>query len=75
MLQKEFVLGRQAFFPNFELKYQSGSINDRDIEITLDQCPGLKIIQDVMFDANDHAPSAVDMVIKLKCQLGNTENI
>ena len=72
---KELVVGRQAFFPNFDLSRQSGYVKDRDIELVLDQCPALAIIADTMWDANEVAQAAEDMVVRLRASLSNTADL
>lgn len=50
---REFVLGRNPFFPNFDLQFNSGFINDRDVSLTLDMCPELAIINDLLWNVNE----------------------
>lgn len=67
---RDFVFGRKAFFPNFDLKYPTG-IHDREVSLQLSMCPELAIINDQLWDVNESDLHATDLLIKVRMQLSN----
>jgi RecG-like helicase len=67
---RDFVFGRKAFFPNFDLKYPTG-IHDREVSLQLSMCHELSIINDYLWDVNEGDLHATDLLIKVRMQLSN----
>ena len=66
---REFVLGRKPFFLNFS--EMSGYIKDMDVELELDMCKELDIINDLLWDANNDGQQGRDLFIKIRMRLSN----
>ena len=66
------MFGRKAFFPNFDLKYPTGFIYDREVSLQLSMCPELYIINDYLWDVNESDLHATDLLINLRMHLSNT---
>ena len=72
---RDFVFGRKAFFPNFDLKYGTGYIHDREVALELSMCPELAIINDYLWNVNESDLQATDLAIKVRMQLSNIDKL
>ena len=70
---REFVLGRKPFFLNFS--EFSGYVQDMEVELELDQCRELSIINDLLWDANNEGEQGTDLFIKIRFRLSNDKNL
>ena len=69
---REFVLGRKPFFLNFS--GHSDYINDMEVELQLDMCQELSIINDLLWDANNEGEQGSDLFIKIRMRLSNEKD-
>ena len=70
---REFVLGRAPFFLNFS--ETTGYIKDRDVDLELNMCKELGIINDLLWDVNNEGHQASDLKIRIKMKLSNDRNL
>ena len=70
---REFVIGRKPFFLNFS--EMSGYVSDMEVELELDMCKELSIINDLLWDANNEGEQASDLFIKIRMRLSNDKNL
>jgi len=66
-MYRDFVVGRNPFFLNFDFHSNSGFIRDREVSFTLAKCPELNIIDDLLWEETQD--------IKVSMVLSNSEDL
>ena len=73
-LTREFVLGRAPFFLTFS-EVAPGCILDREVEFALTMHKELSVINDLLWDANEHRSTLEDLHITMRMTLSNGEDL
>mmetsp|Transcript_39124 Transcript_39124/g.59683 ORF Transcript_39124/g.59683 Transcript_39124/m.59683 type:complete len:242 (-) Transcript_39124:3240-3965(-) len=72
---REFVLGRNPYFLNFDFQSNSGFVRDRLVEFPLSKCPELNFINDLMWESGGKALKNEELTIKVRMTLSNSQDL